>query len=461
MDDIVIITLKNGLISAKKDKGVFMKKFFTLVLTICILTSVFCINVFSADKEESSIVLIVSGLKKNNNELERIGSYSRFDTGWNRAMEYAIDHDFMEAKGYDRIVVDLLADWTAVNGEFCNSGKGFNWDAIYFSNNVHITLNMNGHTIDRGLTEAEFAGEVMYIDSGADVIINGGKQGDAIVKLGENPGDIKLGTIKGGYSNNGAGGIHINDDAKVVLNNIIITGNSIRNDQGAGISIDDDATFTMNGGQIIGNKGYHAVLGCAIYVDDATATLNDVLISDNVITSNYTGRGAVCSGAAGYVDGGTLTYNNCTIKNNHSSHYGGGVSVTFGEAVLNQCIVTGNSAAIEGSAIYTNINRGSCIINNSKIIGNKGTDKISVFYAQAGEIHLIDSEYDPYFEKHYGEFFINNATNNHEQPGSIFSEGSMAMVFAVIALLCSIASIGITLYNNKKKTIPADKKTSD
>lgn len=438
-----------------------MKKIFILVLTICILTSVFSITAFAAGEKAGTDVMIVSGQLKNTGKIEKIGSYNDFVKGWNQAMTFATKDDFLTAEGFDRIVVDLLADWTAKDGEFSNSGVGFNWDAIYFNYNARITLNMNGHTINRGLTEAEFAGEVMYIDSGADVIINGGKQGDPIVKLGENPGNVKLGTIKGGYSNNGAGGIHINDDAKVVLNNVIISDNSIHNDQGAGISIDEDATLTMNGGQIANNKGYHAVLGCAIYVDDATATLNDVLISGNIISSDYIGRGAVCSGAAGYVNGGTLTYNNCTIQNNHSSHYGGAVSVTFGEAVLNNCIVTGNSAVIEGSAIYTNINRGSCMINNSKIVGNKGSDKVSVFYAQAGEIHLTNSEYDPYFEKHYGTIFINNVPSDQRQTGSIIGEGSMAIVIAVVALLSSFAAIGITVYNSKKKNPAVDEKTSD
>ena len=42
---------------------------------------------------------------------------------------------------YDRVVVDLYADWTADGGEFTDdffNGAGFDWDAIYFPENVSV-----------------------------------------------------------------------------------------------------------------------------------------------------------------------------------------------------------------------------------------------------------------------------------------------------------------------------------
>jgi hypothetical protein len=45
---------------------------------------------------------------------------------------------------------------------------------------------------------------------------------------------------------------------------------------------------------------------------------------------------------------------------------------------------------------------------------------------------------------------------DQNQPGSIIGNGSVAMIVAIIALLASATSIGITIYYNKKKdTHPA------
>jgi hypothetical protein len=106
----------------------------------------------------------------------------------------------MKAKGYDRIVVDFYADWIAT-GSFTDdwiNGDGFKNDTIYIPDDAKVTLNLKGHTINRGLTSLLIDGEVIYIDTEAVVI-------------------IKDGTITGGYSENGAGGIHIRSGANVTL----------------------------------------------------------------------------------------------------------------------------------------------------------------------------------------------------------------------------------------------------
>jgi hypothetical protein len=84
--------------------------------------------------------------------------YRFFEYGWNLAIGAA------KTNAYDRVIVDLYDDWNAVDGQFTDefhNGEGFDWDAIYIPANVRVTLNMNGHTIDRGLTENEYNGEVM------------------------------------------------------------------------------------------------------------------------------------------------------------------------------------------------------------------------------------------------------------------------------------------------------------
>jgi hypothetical protein len=191
------------------------------------VASMLCITAFAEDIPSEEVppaagtVIRVSGLKANEEKPEIVQEYTNHAVGWEAAIDLARSSKEMKAKGFIRVVVDLYADWTAVKGEFCNSGDGFNWDAIYFPDDVRVTVNMNGHTIDRGIRDAyQYNGEVMYIDEDADVIINNG-------------------TITGGYSCNGAGGIHVNDDAKVTLNNVNVVRNKVQDDDGGGIALYD------------------------------------------------------------------------------------------------------------------------------------------------------------------------------------------------------------------------------
>ena len=182
------------------------------------------------------VVMRVSALKKDGS-LEFIADYTVHEEGWEAAIDLAEDHKTMRRNDYDRVVVDMYADWNAVNGEFTEhwlNGDGFNWDAILVPADVRVTLNLNEYTINRGLTEYELNGEVMFIDEDADVIINNG-------------------TVTGGWSYNGAGGIHVDDGANVTLNNVHVVGNTVTNDQGAAIALYDGSTLTMNDGSLSNN----------------------------------------------------------------------------------------------------------------------------------------------------------------------------------------------------------------
>ena len=217
-----------------------MKKIFAILMTICLLAGALSITAFavevSADEPAAGTVLRISAQK--NSSLVVIDDYDNFQDGWNDAMEIAGNSSKMEKNGYERIVVDIYADWKAnKDGEFTEeiwNGDGFDNDTIYIPANAKITLNMNDHTIDRHLTKAEDDGEVMFINDKANVIINNG-------------------TIKGGYSNSEGGGLYIEGGANITLNNVNVDGNAVKNDDGAAIYMYGGATLTMNGGSISNN----------------------------------------------------------------------------------------------------------------------------------------------------------------------------------------------------------------
>lgn len=124
-----------------------MKRIFAILMTICLLAGALSITAFAADEP----VMTVSGLTKDGPV--KIGDYTSFEAGWNFAMEKAKDSKYLDNNQYDRIVVDLLADWEAnAKGEFGDSDdEGFECSTICIPAKARVMLNMNGYTIDRGL----------------------------------------------------------------------------------------------------------------------------------------------------------------------------------------------------------------------------------------------------------------------------------------------------------------------
>ena len=269
------------------------------------MATMLCVSVFAADAPASDVVLRISATKKDGSTVV-VKDYTSFEDGWNAAMELAANPKELNKNEYARVIVDLYSDWNAVKGEFTDdffNGKGFNWDAIYIPENVKVTLNLNGHTINRGLTEYQYNGEVMYIDEEADVIINDG-------------------TITGGYSCNGAGGVHVNDGANVTLNNVNLVGNTVEDDNGAAIALYGGAILTMNGGSMCNNVVYSTDIAhtaamltdndsCGVlYAELSEAILNNVTFKDNV-AKNVSAPGLVAT----FVHSkGVL--NNCVVEEN-------------------------------------------------------------------------------------------------------------------------------------------------
>ena len=336
-----------------------MKKLFALVLTIFVLSAVFCVTTFAAEESASGVVLRVSATMRDGST-KAIKDYTSFEDGWNAAMELASNPKELNKNDYARVIVDIYADWNAVNGEFTSdffNGKGFNWDAIYFPANIKVTLNLNSNTINRGLTEYQYNGEVMYIDKNADVIINEG-------------------TITGGWSCNGAGGIHINDGAYVTLNNVNVVGNVVEDDDGAGIALYNGAHLTMTDGSISDNvvysasQYYQSSYG-ALYLDEATATLNNVTISGNVAKKYAT------NGVAIYISNSDISLNGCIIENNgytdEDNNYVTALSIIYGAFSAN---LTATDTEFKNNGSETRIgDKGETTQLSSLIYWYKATSK--------------------------------------------------------------------------------------
>ena len=184
----------------------------------------------------------------------------------------------------------------------------------------------------------------------------------------------------------------------------------------------------------------------------ANATLNDVLICDNVMINNYGGVSNSATGAGCCVTRGTLTLNNCIVKDNHSDRYGGGLALMYsGDLVINNCTVTGNSAGIDGSAIAI-IEEGNCLIDGSDITGNENTKYDSVFYVQWGTLQFSNTKYDPQISCwNDGEVIFADISETPVTTASMLGNGSFYMLVSFVALIASIASIFVNIASSKAK----------
>lgn len=476
-----------------------MKKIFTTLMAICLMVSVLsvtAINAFAAEAPAEGVVLSVSAQKRDGTIVPiENGNFKNFEEGWEAAVDYAEDKDTMKNNGYDRIIVDFYTDWTAnEDGEFGDGGDGFEWSTIHITEDIRITLNLNNHTINRNLKEWEYDGEVIYIDDNADVIINNG-------------------TITGGWSCNGAGGIHMQDDSKLTLNNVNIVGNRVDDDDGAGIAVYDGAVLTMNGGCVSHNESYNAVYGGGVYIDDGSAVFTDVTFANNQGFERST------HGAAVYVDDGTLIMEGCkvignglTLTNDGTTCFaaysiidisnGSKVTITETEFLENgyaqETYVSRNvlkyTSVISSKASYLTIEKctfsdnnqvylieseatvfnafdsdlsqnksfafyGNCAggfnsaFTNCKFSYNEpllGLDDTFFFNVANAGLNFVDCDFgEATFNNKSAAQFADTAASNGSV-ASLFGEGSLAIIFSILAIAASAAAIWI--YVSKKKT---------
>ena len=203
-------------------------------------------------------------------------------------------------------------------------------DRLVVEENQNVTIEMNGFKINRNLYDDEsYGGEVIYLSENSTLTLTGNNYKDTQINFkgyneSTDPSDLTItsgGLVTGGYSKNGAGGIHMKSGSKLYLENVAVAGNSstLHNTNGGGININnDDCQLHMTNAQICYN---HSGYGAGIYV----AGENEQIVMDaSSISNNYAtkdGGGIYSNKDATYI---TMT-NGSSIKNNYASTDGGGI----------------------------------------------------------------------------------------------------------------------------------------
>lgn len=268
------------------------------------------------------------------------------------------------------------------------SEKTLNSGTYYLCNNVNlthplviqgdVTLDLNGFVLqyeNSGANDSVIkieSGTLTLVDSNPDAIHKFVKEATGLWTLNENAGTeiVKGGVITGGIgrehsfssvygsiSENGGGGVFINQDASFVMEGGNIVGCSAvgEHNTAGGVLVARSASFVMKAGKI---AGCTAARGGGVYVADRDGDYALGSFTMNGGTIEW----CVAYGSAAYDDGGgvnnlgSFTMNGGTIRNCTAAYgYGGGISslrnITIcGDAFVRDCTASQD----ESSAMYLN-----------------------------------------------------------------------------------------------------------
>lgn len=268
------------------------------------------------------------------------------------------------------------------------SEKTLNSGTYYLCNNVKltqalviqgdVTLDLNGFVLQHENRDANDSviqmdsGTLTLVDSNPDAIHKFVKEATGLWTLNENAGTeiVKGGVITGGIgrehsfssvygsiSENGGGGVFINQDASFVMEGGNIVGCSAvgEHNTAGGVLVARSASFVMKAGKI---AGCTAARGGGVYVADRDG---DYAL-DSFTMNGGTIEWCVAYGSAAYDDGGgvnnlgSFTMNGGTIRNCTAAYgYGGGISslrnITIcGDAYVRDCTASQDKS----SAMYLN-----------------------------------------------------------------------------------------------------------
>ncbi|MBQ9391754.1 MAG: right-handed parallel beta-helix repeat-containing protein, partial [Lachnospiraceae bacterium] len=209
-----------------------------------------------------------------------------------------------------------------------------------------ITIDLNGHTLNRNMQDKDDDGQVINIEDNKTLTVKNSS---------ENPGVITGGDAKKG------GAFMVQDDSTLnIESNVLIRGNKADVDGGA---IYVKGKLNITGTQekpVIIEGNYADDTGGAIYVDsedDSQMTLEYVTIQSN--SSNNSG------GAMNLHNKTESTIKNCTITGNSAGSYGGAIRMASSGKTLNitDTKIEENNSADDGGGIF--LYQGTIIMNGT------------------------------------------------------------------------------------------------
>ena len=299
-----------------------------------------------------------------------------------------------------------VSDWASLQAAFNEGGSvTLGGDviapagaaALTVPSRTRISLSLNGHTIDRALTEETEKGSVIIVSGELDV--------------------FGPGTITGGNTSGSGGGLWVKRDGSVVLDeDVVVSGNHAKYTGGGVYVSGKNANFYMMDGTSITNNSAKNGGGLA---QDSTGSLNmfSGSICNNTASNNGGGiwfgggsgaalnlTGGEISGNTAGNDGGGVYANrsafdmgaDSTITGNTAERSGGGVFIGSGVFEPGGTI-SGNTAPTDpeiGAKDSSSIPSYTVMINDSISNGTVTADKASAKYGEAVTLTVTPASED-------------------------------------------------------------------
>ena len=311
----------------------------------------------------ATLVLVVGAAKPGKAFGSEVMAYS-LDNSGNRTNYYSTDAAL--TAGYSGKTVYLDCDWYFTG-------------TLQIADSKTITIDMNGHKIT-----TNGKATVILLNEHANLTLKSSQNKTfSYSGFDENGKDAAQSIETGGLvceggSSDEVGGIRMNNESTLTLDNVAVCGN--QGVECGGIYMKKKCTLNINNGaSVTNNKGKSG--GVLVYQENSTINMSAGLVNKNYTTeNNYTTE---------YAAGITSSDDYTTIKmNNYSSvcdNYGSGIEFRYTYFTLTSddnktSTVKDNAALLHGAGIYVEAkcnakNEGK--IENITISGNKTTDKSS------------------------------------------------------------------------------------
>jgi len=165
--------------------------------------------------------------------------------------------------------------------------------------------------------------------------------------------------IQGGNNYLGGGGVTIDNNSVVAIQNSTISGNVAQN--GGGISVGINATLTLNNSTVSGNTAFYSTAGGIEVYGGSLTVLNSTIVNNTAATN----------GGGLNVTSSTVSLSNSTVSDNVATSGGGGGmynSVSSNLILFNVTFADNSANSFNGGGMYNE--QTSPQITNTTFIGN-------------------------------------------------------------------------------------------
>ena len=406
-----------------------MKKLFSLLLVF-----VFTIGIVSPaltnEVYASGAVMTVNGT-----------THTDYDRAWAEAITLAND-------GFETTVV-LKADWNAPNGNFSYSMGTDSGRLCLSDSDVNMTIDLNGYTINRGLTTTKDDGHVFKLTNGKLTITD----------------SVGTGKITGANNDGYGGAFYVTERATLTLNGGKISGNN--GDYGGGVYV-CNAMFYMNGGTIENNT---AEYGGGVALDHKYNADREYLVfKGGKISANNARVGGGVYMSSNREDA-VVTFENTEITENFATDAGGGVYVGFNTEYANVYFGKGTritkNTSNKGGGVYASC--GGYSIVDATITENRAYTRCG---GVAVEDDMDDNSHGNIWE--YGVYTLGgsayvqgnyvqaNSSGAKKIPSNLrIGDGTCDLYYDAENPFTKDASIGIDMFSDFGRQEDNDKITDD